>query len=346
MKNITLTAIDTSKNVFSIRCENHAGRIVCRKTLSREGLPSFLRSLPKGSTVVMEACGGSHHLAGECKELGLEAKMISPQFVAPFRMSQKNDDNDADAISTAAKQVGMRFVSRKSQEQLEIQMLHRTRERYMKTRTALINQTRGFLSEVGIVFPKGVTAFMKGVKKLLADSPETKMLTRLLQTLMSELLMVDQLIEDVNQEIERSAKSNPVCKELRKIRSVGVLISSAIASAVANPHDFKNGRNFAASLGLVPRQHSTGGKHKLGSITKCGDGYLRKLLVHGARSVIFHAVKRQKTDPLSLWIRRLYDKHGANHVAVALANKTARHLWGVLAGKQPQPFHEIAGATA
>lgn len=336
MNNVTLTAIDTSKHVFTIRCENHAGRLVSRKSLSRAGLLPFLRQLPKGSLVVMEACGGSHHLARTCQELGLTAKMISPQFVTPYRKSQKNDDNDVDAISIAAKQGDMRFVSPKSQEQLEVQMLHRTRERYMKTRTALINQTRGFLTEVGIVFPQGVAAFMKGVQKLLSELEEHKVLTRLLQTLWSELLMVNQLIDELNREIERVARNNPLCKELRKLCAVGVMTSSAMISAVGNPHDFKNGRNFAASLGLVPRQFSTGGKPRLGSITKCGDGYLRKLLVHGSRSVVHYAVRQQRTDPLSLWIRRLHEKHGANHAAVALANKTARHIWGVLAGKQPQ----------
>jgi transposase len=267
--------------------------------------------------------------------MGLEAKMVSPQFVTPFRMSQKNDNNDADAISVAAKQVGMRFVSPKSDEQLEIQMLHRTRERYMKTRTALINQTRGFLTEVGIVFPKGVSAFMKGAQRLLATLEQPRVLSRLLQALLSELLMVNQLIEELNEELNRVAKSNPLCRELQKLQAVGVMTSSAVVCAMGNPKDFKNGRNFAASLGLVPRQHSTGGRQKLGSITKCGDGYLRKLLVHGARSVVYHTVRQQKNDPLSLWIRKLYEHHGVNHTAVALANKTARRMWGVLAGKKP-----------
>lgn len=335
MKNITLTAIDTSKHVFTVRCENHTGRLVSRKNLRREALLPFLRQLPKGSQVVMEACGGSHHLSWVCQELGLEAKMISPQFVSPFRMSQKNDTNDCDAIATAARQPNMRFVSAKSTEQLEIQMLHRTRERHMKFRTALINQMRGFLTEFGFVFPQGVAPFMKGVQKLITELPASRILTRSLQSNFSELLMLNTLIEEIDREIQQVTKDTPMCKELMKLRAVGVMTATAMVSSVGNPRDFKNGRNFAASLGLVPRQHSTGGKPKLGAITKCGDGYLRKLLVHGARSVVSYAVSKKKTDPLSLWIRQRYEEHGANHAAVALANKTARHIWGVLAGKQP-----------
>ena len=339
MENITLTSIDLSKHLFTVRCENHTGRLVLRRNLSRAGIIPFLAKLPKGSTVAMEACGGAHHLACQCIDLGLVPKIISPQFVSPLRMSQKNDSNDADAICEAAKRPGMRFVAVKTKQQLELQMLHRTRERYIKNKTALINQIRGFLTEVGIVLPQGVSAFMKGVKQLLETHEEAGTFPRLIQTLWSELLAINKLADDLTAEIQRVAGTNPVCKELQKLKAVGPLTASAMVSIVGNPKEYKNGRNFAASLGLVPRQHSTGGKTRLGAITKCGDGYLRKLLVHGARSVVYHTVRQSKTDPLSLWIRQLYERRGANHAAVALAHKTARCLWGVMAGKHPlQPL--------
>lgn len=331
MENISVTGIDLAKSVYSACCVNHVGRVVKRRSLNRTQLLPFLRSLPKGSIVAMEACGGAHHLGWQCKELGLEPRIISPQFVVPYRRAQKNDTNDAEAICEAARAPTMRFVSLKSQDKLEIQMVHRVRERLLKNRTAVINQMRGFLTEVGITLPKGAGQFEKKMRIVLAELEQNSpRLFTLMSSLWSELIAINDRLEGMTCEVEKIAATHPLCKEVRKLRGIGPISASAVVAAIGNPRDYKNGRNFAASLGLVPRQFSTGGRTKLGSITKSGDGYLRKLLVHGARAVVSQTVRKKRHTPLDLWILRLYNQYGTNHTAVALANKNARHVWAIL----------------
>jgi len=335
MDNITLTGIDLSKDVFEVRCENHAGRLVKRQTLRRTGLLAFIRELPAGSTIAMEACGSSHYWATEFKSLGFEVLMISPQFVAPFRKSQKNDANDAQAICEAARRPSMRFVPLKTREQLDLQMLHRIRERLMRQRTALMNQVRGLLLERGTAMPKGVSSFKRNVLKAIDESGEQSMLAFSLRHLWSEFLRLSEQVEAFSKQINSAARTNESCKLIKDLEGVGVIGCTALVAEIGAPNSFQNGRNFAASLGMVPRQFSTGGKTKLGGITKAGDGYLRKILIHGARAAVRAAVIRKKTDPLSLWIRNLHERNGMNRTAVALANKTARRAWAILAGRPP-----------
>lgn len=335
MDNITLTGIDLSKDVFEVRCENHTGRLVKRQTLSRARLLAFIRELPVGSTIAMEACGSSHYWAAEFTSLGFEVLMISPQFVAPFRKSQKNDANDAQAICEAARRPNMRFVPLKTREQLDLQMLHRIRERLMKQRTALMNQARGLLLERGVAMPKGVSSFRRNVLKAIEESDGQSILAFSLRQLWEEFSRLDEQVRAFSKKIENAARTNESCRRIEHLDGVGMIGCTALVAEIGVPKSFQNGRNFAASLGMVPRQFSTGGKTKLGGITKIGDGYVRKILIHGARAAVRTAVVRKKTDPLSLWIRELHGRVGMNRAAVALANKTARRAWAILAGRQP-----------
>ncbi|MEI7512971.1 MAG: IS110 family transposase [Candidatus Uhrbacteria bacterium] len=335
MKNITLIGIDLSKNVFEVRCENHTGRLVSRQTLSRNKLLPFIRELPSGSTIAMEACGGSHYWCREFIAIGFNALMMSPQFVAPYRKSQKNDVNDAEAICEASRRPNMRFVPLKTIEQLDLQMLHRIRERLMKQRTALMNQMRGLLIERGIAIPQGVASFRKAIVRIIQELGEQSILAFSVKQLWEEFHHLNEHVNEFSKKIEYEAKTNESCKLLDKLEGVGAMGCTALVAAIGNTKGFENGRSFSASLGMVPRQFSTGGKTVLGGITKVGDGYVRKILIHGARSVVRAAIQKNKTDPLSLWIRELHARCGMNRTAVALANKTARRAWAILAGKQP-----------
>ena len=335
MDNITLTGIDLSKNVFEVRCENHTGRLVSRCALSRNKLLAFVRELPNASTIAMEACGTSHYWGAEFVALGFKVLMISPQFVVPYRKSQKNDANDAEAICEAARRPNMRFVPLKSREQLDLQMLHRVRERLIKQRTALINQVRGLLLERGIAIPQGVASFRRAVAKTTQDIGEQSTIAFVVKESWEEFLRLNMRVNEFTKRIEHAARTNESCKLLDKLEGVGVMGCTALVAEIGVPKCFKNGRSFSASLGMVPRQFSTGGKPKLGGITKVGDGYVRKLLIHGARSVVRAAIQKNKADPLSLWIRELHQRCGMNRTAVALANKTARRAWAILAGRQP-----------
>lgn len=332
--NITLTGIDLSKEVFEVRSENHNGGLVRRATVSRKQLPRLLAQLPTGSRVAMEACGGSNYWARRCESLGLKAVLIAPQFVKPYRKSQKNDVNDAQAICEAARRPTMRFVPIKTEEQSELQMLHGVREQLIKFQTSLVNQTRALLFEHGITIPKTVSSFRSAIPELLED-PLSELFTFILKSLWERFCEIEKEVEKFTKKIASCAKSNEQCQQIIKLEGIGPITATAIVASMGSAKAYKNGRDYASSLGVVPRQFSTGGKSSLGGITKAGNGYVRKLLVHGARSVIRHSVNKKKNDHLSLWIRQLHARKGTNITSVALANKTARHVWAVLAGKTP-----------
>jgi len=333
VENVTLTGIDLSKDVFEVRMENHTGRLVQRKKVNRAGLVKTVSSLPSGSTVAMEACGSSHYWGKEFEKRGLKVLLIPPQHVVPFRKSQKNDVNDAEAICEAARRPRMRFVSLKTDEQQDLQSLHRVRSRLMRDRTALMNQLRGLLLDRGYSVPRGVARLKEMVTRLLGELPESSSLRVLVGELWSEFCDTDARCSKFTKLIEKSATKNESCKKVMELQGVGPLTATAVVAHVGHPKDYKNGRAFSASLGMVPRQFSSGGKVVLGRITKTGDSYLRSLLVHGARSVVQAAVRRKKQDATSLWVRSLHSRAGANRTAVALGNKTARRIWAILAGK-------------
>lgn len=329
IKEIAYLGIDLGKNTFHLCGTDLAGHPVLKKKLSRKQLLPFLANL-EHSLLGMEACGGSHYWAREISKLGHEVRLISPQFVKPYVKSNKNDYNDAEAICEAVSRPTMRFVAIKSVEQQDIQALHRIRQAIVKTRTAQANQIRGLLGEYGIVIPQGITWLRRRIPEILEDGENglTARFRAWLYTLYQELQALDKRVEGCTREIVQLFNSNEACQRIGAIEGIGPQTATALVSAYGHAREFKNGRQFSASLGLVPRQHTTGGKPQLLGISKRGDTYLRTLLIHGARSVVRCA--GNKSDSRSCWIQRLSTERGSNRAAVAVANKNARIVWALL----------------
>jgi transposase len=331
MKDITAVGIDTAKTTFYLSGFSASGEMMGRKKLSRAGLKKWLvKQSPL--TVYMEACGGSHEWGRSLKAMGHKVKLIAPHFVTPFRQGEKNDWNDALAIGIAGAQPTMRFVAVKNVDQQTIQSLHRVRSRLQRDRVAVSNQLRGLLMEFGEVLPRSIPVLRKRVPGILELSKFDGVLGELLQGLLDELKQRDEQVKQYTIWIEQLAKADPVAKALMELQGIGPITASALSAEVADARVFRNGRQLSAYLGLVPRQFSTGGRTRLGSITKRGDRYLRQLLVHGARSVIRHLGDKQ--DRTSRWIRALIARRGMNKAVVALANKQARWAWAVMAKAQ------------
>lgn len=279
----------------------------------------------------MEACGGSHYWARRFQAMGHEVQLIAAQFVKPFVKSQKNDRTDAEAIAEAAARPTMRYVPIKNVEQQDIQAMHRIRSLLMKDRIAQINQIRGLLAEYGVVIPQSSGRVRQELPSILEDA-ENELTVRsrqMMADMYERLVTLDDRITQYDRQIQQIHRGSPVSTKLGKVRGVGPLIATAVLASVGNANDFKNGRQFAAWLGLVPRQHSSGGKPRLLGITKRGDKYLRMLLVHGARAVVSQAIHRD--DTFSRWINTLRERRGMNVTVVAVANKTARVIWAMLA---------------
>ena len=278
----------------------------------------------------MEACASAHYWGRELEKRGYHVKLIAAQFVKPYVQSNKNDRADAQAICEAMSRPQMRFVALKSVTQQDIQASHRIREALMSQRTAKVNQIRGLIGEYGLIAPIGIQQLRNAVPQWLeeAENGLSDNFRCLLSGLAEDLRYLDNRIAESDKYIAQSVQRDPVASKLLKIRGVGPLTASALANALGDAKAFNKGRDFAASLGLVPRQHSTGGKDRLLGISKRGDHYLRKLLVHGARSVIRHCKKRD--DRLSEWLKAMLVRKHANIVTVALANKTARIAWAVV----------------
>lgn len=326
---ITTLGIDLAKNVFQLHGVDEAGRTVLRKKLSRKKLLSFLTNR-EPCLIGIEACGGAHHWAREMTKLGHRVRIMSPQYVKPYIKTNKNDSNDAQGICEAVGRPHMHFVGIKSVEQQDIQALHRIREQLIKERTAVANQTRGLLAEYGIVVPKGVHKLRTALPEILEDAENG--LTLLARELFAEsydrLLDLYQRVRDYDRRIEGVFHTNPLCQRAAQVEGVGPLGATALVAAVGDGKVFKNGRQMAAWLGLVPKQHSSGGKDRLLGISKRGDRYLRTLLIHGARSVVYRCDK--KKDARNRWLSSLKQRRGANRACVALANKNARILWALL----------------
>jgi transposase len=287
-------------------------------------------------SIAMEACSSAHHWARKFTEMGHEVVLIAPQFVKPFVKSNKNDAADAEAICEAAQRPNMRFVPVKSIEQQEIQMIHRVRSMMVERRTAQVNQIRGFLSEFGITVPVGRTKLMDALPLIIED-PENKLtptITNIISKLRDELKHLDKTIAEYDQSIDKIAEQSEEAKLLLTIPGIGSKTATALIAAIGTDvKNFRNGRNLAAWLGLVPRQHSTGGRNKLLSISKRGDVYLRSLFIHGARAVMRFVDK--KDDALSRWAGNLKNRRHSNIAIVAMANKMARIAYAILATKKP-----------
>ena len=339
---IKVLGIDLGKTVCSLAGLDEAGAIVFRKRLQRHRLLDFLDKLPP-CIVAMEACGGAHHIGRFCLQNGHEPRLMSPLYVRPYVKVHKNDDRDAEAIAEAATRPTMAFVAIKTEEQLDLQALHRARERLVSDRTRLINQGRGFLMERGIRIGTGRHVFQKELIRLTAvgtDDLSRRMLT-LLSDMASELSVINDRISAIDAEIRVLAKTDADMQRLMEIPGVGPTIATALVAAVGTGSSFGKGRDLAAWLGLVPRQITTGGKAKLIGISKHGNRYLRKLFIHGARTVL-HLV-RDRTSPIAAWADRLKERAHVNVAAVAMANKMARIAWAVLTKRERYQPNALSG---
>ena len=325
----TTVGIDLAKNRFSLHGVDRHGHVVLRKTLSRSALLAFISQLPP-CTIGMEACSGAHHWARRFQALGHQARIMAPRFVAPYRKGGKNDGNDAEAICEAVARPSMRFVPVKSEEQQAILCLHRIRQARLKERTALINQLRGLLSEFGFIMPKGRYSAQAQLPDILedADNDLPALARRLLSDVHERLRTLNQDLLAYDRELEHLAKASANAQRLMGIPGIGATTATALLASIGDPGQFRNGRQLAAWLGLVPRQYTTGGVIRLGRITKQGDKYLRTLLIHGTRAVL--ATLGEKTDTLSVWLRQLIERRGYKRACVALAAKNARIVWALL----------------
>ncbi|MFZ1839152.1 MAG: IS110 family transposase [Dokdonella sp.] len=334
MSTITM-GVDLAKSVFAVCTVDAAGRVLARQEFKREAFGRWLAQVPAGTVVAMEACSGAHHWARRCVEYGLAPRIMAAQFVTPFRKARatKNDHADAEAIATAARQGNMRFVPIKSIDQQARLSWHRVREGYKMEHLAIDNRLRGLLAEFGIVVAKSESA----LRAALADPDQLTGLPAEMRELIADLnahwQQVRTRIDACDARITAHAHADERCVRLRSIIGVGPLTADALVATVGSARAFKNGRQLAAWLGLVPRQHSSGGRTVLGSISCRGDAYLRTVLIQGARSSLQRAkaVSVEKSTPEQVWIRSLAARLPFGKVIVAIANKHARQLWAMLA---------------
>ncbi len=336
--------LDLAKYVFEVHAVDNDEQVVLRKTLRRDAVAQFFAEL-EPCVVGMEACCGSHYWARVLTDLGHDVRLISPQFVKPYVKSNKNDRNDAEAICEAVGRPSMRFVPPKSPEQLEIQAVHRIRQRAVTNRTRLVNQVRGLLGEHGIVVARDINRIRRTLSEVVEGQPGGigELFVDMLRDIREELAELDERLAGYNKRIKNLYRSNEMCQRIGKIEGIGPITATALVAAIGDRSCFKNGRQFAAWLGLVPKQHSSGGKARLFGISKRGDRYLRTMLIHGARAVLSRS--SGKTDERSQWINRMRERRHPNVVAVALANKNARIVWSLLSRHETyQPNHSTATA--
>ena len=329
--NITRVGVDIAKSVFHVHGVDRHDQTQWQAKLKRnQWLNALCERVAPGSEIGLEACASAHYWGRELQKRGYIVKLIAAQFVKPYVKSNKNDRVDAEAICEAMGRPGMRFVAVKTVEQQDIQAAHRIREELVSQRTAKANQIRGLVGEYGIVAPIGIQNLRNAMPHWLEDAENglTGEFRVLLADLADDLRHLDRRIADLDERIAQTVKADPVARRLLELRGVGPLTASALSGALGDGSAFGKGRDFAASLGLTPRQHSTGGKDRLLGISKRGDSYLRKLLVHGARAVIRHA--KDRDDGLSQWLNELVARKHVNVATVALANKTARIAWAVV----------------
>jgi transposase len=327
---ITTVGLDLAKNVFQVHGVDAEGRVILRKRLRRVEVLPFFANLPP-CLIGMEACATAHHWARELKNLGHEVKLMPPAYVKPYIKRGKNDVVDAEAICEAVSRPSMRFVPVKSAEQQSVLMLHRGRDLLIRQRTMLGNALRAHLAEFGIIAAQGLSHVGK-LLAIVADEEDDRVpaLARgALSTLADQWRDLQVRIKDIEDKILAWHRADAASRRLASVPGVGPITASAIAATVSDPSCFRSGREFAAWLGLVPRQNSSGGKQRLGSISKQGNRYLRRLLVIGATAVIRYA--RTKTAADSRWLNQLLDRRCPRIASVALANKTARIAWAILA---------------
>lgn len=326
---LTRIGVDLAKQVFQIHGVDSHEQVKCRKQLKRGQMLDFFRQ-QEPCLVAMEACGSSHYWARELRQLGHEVRLIAPQFVKPYVKSGKNDANDAEAICEAASRPTMRYVTVKNAEQQASQSVHRIRSRLIRARTALLNEIRGLLGEFGRVAARpGIASTRALLQQALDESDKLPgELNEVLMLLQDELQQQDRRVKQLDEMLQRQVAADERVQRLLKIEGVGPISATAIVASVGDARQFRSARQFAAWLGLVPSQHSSGGKERLGAISKKGDSYLRMLVIHGARAAL-NACKN-KVDRRSEWVNQLQARRNTNIATVALANKNARIIWAIL----------------
>jgi transposase len=340
---IFVLGVDLGKTFCSLVGLDEAGAVVLRRTIRRSGLMKTIEKLgPK--VAAMEACCGAHFVGRHCQALGIEVRLMPSLYVKPYVKTNKSDDRDAEAIAEAATRPTMRFVPLKSQEQLDLQSVHRLRDRLVGERTGLINQLRAFLFERGISVPKkkaSLAQYMNEVEAGVAPDGISDLVLSVLLDMWRDWQRLDERIAEAEAIIHKACRSDERMKQLLTVPGIGPLTASALVAAIGDGSAFGKGRDLSAWLGLVPRQSSTGGRTKMLGISKRGNVYLRKLFIHGARSVL-----RTSPAPLRPWLEGLRDRMHVNKVVTALANRLARIAWAILSSGQPFAVKQTRGAVA
>lgn len=334
MNEITILGIDLAKNTFQLIGVDKHHKPVLKKRCKREKLMEYVSSLPS-CTILMEACGTSNHWGREFKKIGHEPKLISPQHVTPYVANHKNDYKDTEAIIEVGTRPRTKFVQIKTLEQQDMQSIHRVRERLVNSRICLSNQIRGLLLEYGVSIPKGFAALKSRVVEILSEESEliTHAMKEILRDTYEEFKALSRRIDNYDKKIEKISNEHELCRLLKTIPGIGPITATALYASMGNGSQFKNGREAAAHMGLVPKQHSSGDKQVLLGVTKKGNRDIAQLVTHGARSVVARAPK--KTDKRSQWINKLAAKKHYNVVAVALANRMVRMAWSILQTGNP-----------
>jgi transposase len=323
---VAVLGIDLAKHIFALHGVDTSGRVVLKQVVARASLTRMIAQLPP-CLIGLEACSGAHEWARQFQKFGHTVKLIAPAFVTPYRKSGKNDDNDAEAICEAVSRPNMRFVPVKTRDQQALLSLHRVRQGFVEERTALINRLRGLLAEFGFVFAQRHGG-LRSVPNAVEGLPP--LARQAVDDLLDHLRQLSERIARYDQEFKRLASQDDAAKRIMTIPGVGPITALGMVATIGNARDFKNGRQFAAWLGLTPKQHSSGGKTRLGGVTKRGDDYLRTLLVQGARAAMQHASRAEPTR-LSRWATNLIARRGYHKANIALAAKNARIVWAILA---------------
>ena len=332
----TTIAVDLAKDVFEIACATSAGRIVERRRLSRPQFHRFLSKLPPGVEVVMEACSSAHYWGRQCQALGLVPVLLPPQCVRPYVRRNKTDRTDAEALVEARRCGGILPVPVKTAEQQALQSLHRVRAQWQTARTARMNVIRGLLREYGLPLRAGAVTIRRAVPRLLADENAAlpQVVRQLVEHLLEEIGELEARVRALDHQLRAVADADPVTRRLQTVPGVGPLVATGFLGSVPHIHAFRRGRSFASWLGLTPREAASGTRQWRGGISKRGDVYLRALLTHGARSVLFNALRRARVHAdrltaLQRWVVQLANRRGYNKAVSALANKLARIVWAV-----------------
>jgi len=326
---VTTVGIDLAKQVFQVHGVNSRGKVLIRKQLKRAEVTKFFATLSP-CLIGIEACASAHHWARRIQAFGHTVKLMAPQFVKPYVKSNKNDAADAEAICEAVSRPSMRFVPIKNIEQQSVLSLHRVRQGFIKARTAQANQIRGLLGEFGLIVPQGIASITRRVPALLEKATDDlpAAFRQLIGRLLEHLRLLIAQVSDLDEQVKAWHRSTEASRRLEKIPGIGPITASALVATVGDAKNFDSGRQLAAWLGLVPRQHSSGGKPTLLGMSKRGDPYLRTMLIHGARSVIYRVT--QRANPQN-WVFKVTERRNKNVAAVALANKNARIVWALLA---------------